>query len=57
VPTRLLRSQGTGLLTVPKVRKKMVGERAFSFRAPTLWNSLPADIRLARSIDVFKSIA
>ena len=41
VPTRPLRSQGSVFLIIPKVRKKTVGERAFSFCSPTLWNSLP----------------
>ena len=54
-PACSLRSQGAGLLTVPKVNKKSFGEQAFSFRAPMLWNSLPQDIRLACSVEVFKS--
>ncbi len=55
VPTRFCRSQGSGLLSVPKVKKKTVGERAFSLRAPTLRNGLPLDIRQATSIEVFKA--
>ena len=50
VPARSLRSQDSGLLCVPKVRKKTVGERAFSFRAPTMWNRLPMDIRQSVSL-------
>lgn len=54
VPRRALRSQDSGLLTIPKV-KKTVGERAFAFRAPTLWNRLPLDIRQAGSVEIFKA--
>lgn len=55
VPTRSLRSQATGLLMIPIVRKKTVGERAFFFRAPILWNRLPQEIRQACSVEVFKA--
>ena len=54
-PTRTLRSQNTGLLSVPRVKKKSAGERAFSYRAPFLWNNLPIDIRQSDSVEVFKS--
>jgi len=54
-PVRALRSQGTGLLCVPRVGKRTVGERAFAYRAPTLWNALPPEIRQAGSADVFKA--
>lgn len=55
VPPRALRSQGAGYLSVPAVKKKTAGNRAFSYRAPYLWNSLPASIREAGSIEIFKS--
>ncbi|KAL4007453.1 hypothetical protein ACER0C_001305 [Sarotherodon galilaeus] len=42
-------------LYVPRARKKTIGERAFSFRAPFLWNNLPQDIRQACSVEVFKT--
>ena len=45
VPTRTLRSQAQGLLTQPKCNLK-VGERAFRFAAPKVWNELPQDLRL-----------
>lgn len=53
-PACSLHSQGTGLLSVLKVKKKKknLGEWAFSFHAPVLWNSLPQDIRLTCSVDV-----
>ena len=41
VPCRALRSSSTGLLEVPETNTKKYGEAAFSYYAPTLWNSLP----------------
>ncbi|KAL4006782.1 hypothetical protein ACER0C_000634 [Sarotherodon galilaeus] len=55
VPSRALRSQDSGLLKVPRARKKTIGEHAFSFRVPFLWNNLPQDIRQACSVEVFKT--
>ncbi|KAL3999372.1 hypothetical protein ACER0C_007143 [Sarotherodon galilaeus] len=43
------------LPSLPKARKKKIGERAFSFRAPFLWNNLPQDVRQACSVEVFKA--
>ncbi len=39
-PSRTLRSSGTGLLTIPRVKTKTHGEAAFSHYGPYLWNSL-----------------
>ena len=55
LPARALRSQNKGLLVIPRVKKKSAGFRAFAYRAPYLWNNLPAVIRDACSVDVFKS--
>uniref|UniRef100_A0A4W6D5N5 Reverse transcriptase domain-containing protein n=1 Tax=Lates calcarifer TaxID=8187 RepID=A0A4W6D5N5_LATCA len=55
IPSRALRSQSAGLLSVPRVKKKSAGCRAFSYRAPFLWNNLPSDIRQAESVEAFKS--
>uniref|UniRef100_A0A4W6FHD0 Reverse transcriptase domain-containing protein n=1 Tax=Lates calcarifer TaxID=8187 RepID=A0A4W6FHD0_LATCA len=55
IPSRALRSQSAGLLSVPRVKKKSAGCRAFSYRAPFLWNNLPSDIRQADSVEAFKS--
>uniref|UniRef100_A0A672YDQ4 Reverse transcriptase domain-containing protein n=1 Tax=Sphaeramia orbicularis TaxID=375764 RepID=A0A672YDQ4_9TELE len=55
-PARSLRSSGRGLLAVPKSRLKSKGDRAFSIRAPQLWNGLPEEIRLAESVTSFKSL-
>ena len=54
-PTRNLRSAGKHLLEVPNVRLKSYGDRAFSVAAPKRWNEIPLDIKLSRSVDVFKS--
>ena len=55
-PARSLRSSGGGLLAVPRWRLKLKGDRAFSVRAPRLWNGLPEEIRLAESVTSFKSL-
>ena len=54
-PTRVLRSQNSGLLVIPKVSKSRVGTRAFSYQAPLLWNHLPLLVREADTICTFKS--
>jgi hypothetical protein len=54
-PSRSLRSSNAGLLSIPNSANKLtIINRAFSFAAPTLWNSLSADTRLAPSYDIFK---
>ena len=55
IPNRNLRSSGKKLLIVPKCNLKTYGYRAFSHRAPTLWNALPDDIRQVDHIQTFKS--
>ncbi len=54
-PVRALRSSNQALLDVPRARLKNKGDRAFSVVAPKLWNSLPAHIRTAQSVGIFKS--
>ena len=44
-PSRSLRSSNERLLKVPKRALKTVGERSFSFLAPSVWNSLPFSVR------------
>ena len=56
IPTRTLRSQDAGLLTVPRISKQTAGGRAFSYRAPFLWNGLPIHVRDADSVSTFKSL-
>ena len=56
LPTRTLRSQDAGLLTVPRICKQTAGGRAFSYRAQFLWNGLPVHVRDADSVSTFKSL-
>jgi len=52
-PARTLRSSDTNLLSVPRVRT-CFGSSSFSVAAPTIWNSLPFDIRSSCSIASFR---
>ena len=52
-PSRSLRSSVANLLTVPP-HKLTFGSRAFRVAAPTIWNSLPDDIRSSNSLAVFR---
>lgn len=52
--SRNLRSNNKLLLTVPRVTS-VVGRRSFSYFAPTLWNSLPLELRACSSLGVFRS--
>ena len=54
-PSRSLRSSTAGLLVVPDVRS-FIGRRAFSYAAPTLWNSLPVALRECTSLYSFRSM-
>lgn len=55
IPNRHLRTSTKKLLIVPKCNLKTYGYRAFSHRAPTLWNALPDDIRQVELLETFKS--
>ncbi|KAJ8369184.1 hypothetical protein SKAU_G00092120 [Synaphobranchus kaupii] len=55
-PSRNLRSLDTGLLSIPHTSLRTFGDRAFSAAAPTLWNSLPSEIRNAASVILKKSL-
>ena len=55
VPTRNLRSSSKNLLKVPPVKLIGYGHRCFSFVAPSLWNSLPNNIRESGSLSDFKT--
>ena len=48
------RSTDNGSLCIPKLRTKTFGHRSFSFTAPTIWNSLPSELRHTDSIQKFK---
>ena len=54
-PNRNLRSASKGLsLVVPPHETQAYGARSFLVAAPTLWNSLPVDIKNAQSLFIFK---
>ena len=53
-PARSLRSEGQNLVSVPKTRLHMYGDKSFRKCAASLWNSLPADLRKPMSLCVFK---
>jgi len=53
--SRNLRSTSRGLsLVVPAHQTQAYGARSFSIAAPTLWNSLPVDIKNAQSLFTYK---
>jgi len=52
-PSRLLRSGKQLLLTVPRA-KLAIGQRAFSYSSPVIWNAIPLSVRDAPSISTFK---
>ena len=55
-PSRQLRSSSDSrVFVVPKVRTKAFGHRTFSYAAPTVWNSLPYEIRHLQTTSSFKS--
>ena len=53
-PSRTLRSSTAALLDTKTKPKKKIGEAAFCFYAPTLWNTIPQEIREATSTNIFK---
>ena len=52
-PSRLLRSGKQLLLTVPRA-KLAIGQRAFSYSSPVIWNAVPLSVRDAPSVSTFK---
>ena len=54
-PTRSLRSSDKLLLNVPKINTVTYGQRAFSYVAATLWNSIPDNIRNSVTVEIFKT--
>ena len=49
-----LRSSTQALLSVPRIDSS-TGRRSFSYSSPTVWNSLPLNLRLCSSLPVFCS--
>ena len=56
VPPRSLRSGEQNLLRVPRTNTKTLGTRSFSYAAPTVWNSLPTNVKNASSLSIFKKL-
>ena len=54
-PRQLRSSSDSRILCVPLARTKSFGERSFSFSAPSVWNSLPREIRHIHSLPSFKT--
>ena len=54
-PGRELRPSSIRELEVPPSKTKTYGDRAFSYIAPTLWNSLSSNIRKIDKLQTFKS--
>ena len=55
-PARCLHSESAFLLQIPGTHTKTYGERRFDKAADTLWNALPTNLRVAKSIDIFKQV-
>ena len=43
------------LLSMPAVRSKTLGDRAFKVAAPRLWNSLPKELCVITNVNSFKA--
>ncbi len=54
-PPRLLRSQNSGHLIIPRISKSTAGGRSFFYLAPKIWNNLPNTVREADTLCQFKS--
>lgn len=54
-PEHSLGSSGRVLLVIPGALLEMKGDRAVALMAPRLWNKLPEELRLAKSVSSFKS--
>ena len=48
-------SSDTSILSFPAVRTKSFGQRSFSHSAPSVWNTLPLELRSCNSVPSFKS--
>ena len=54
VPNRSLRSANQELMRVPSTKSSLVAQRAFCVAGPTLWNSLPLELRQSKNLVTFK---
>ena len=55
VPSRALRSSSQNFLRVQRASTKFYGKRSFAVASAVEWNRLPADLRHAQTVSVFKS--
>ena len=53
-PSRSLRTRYQNTLVCPLIDSK-IGHRSFSYAAPTIWNSLPGNLRALDSLSSFRS--
>ena len=53
-PGKTLRPQNTQLSVVSKMWATSYGNRCFNYAAPSIWNTLPADIRESKTIEALK---
>lgn len=54
-PSRVTRRANAPVLQKPMSKHVRTGDRAFSVNGPTLWNSLPAELRLISDFNKFKT--
>ena len=54
IPISKLRSSNQNLLAIPRSNLRAYGDRCFSVAGPKLWNSLPKNIRMCDSLELFK---
>ena len=54
VPDRVIVSEDSKLLIIPKFNLKTFGDRAFTVTGPIIWNSLPLSVRTDGSVAIFK---
>ena len=55
-PVRTLRSTSKSLLKINPTRTHFYGSRAFQVASAELWNNLPDTVKLAETVDRFKSL-
>ena len=53
---RQLRSSNKSMLKVPKTKTKTFGSKAFTYAAPTVWNSLPQNVKKCNNVESFKKL-
>ena len=53
--SRCLKSKDKLMLIVPKIRNRM-GERAFNYCGPVVWNKLPIEIKEQTSLSKFSKL-